>query len=86
LPCAIETERVHQLQFNLLTGTKRLMGIRQRHQCLALVVQVNVILLAKVLDAVDAADHPPTIARGDLEMLGADPDSLRSMRHWYIGH
>src|SRR5512147_422402 len=85
LPSAIETERLHQVQFDLLTRTKRLMRIRQRHQRLPLIVQVNVILLAEVLDAVDAANHPPAIARSNPEMLGTNTDSLRSRRHWHFG-
>src|SRR5215471_4335907 len=85
LPCAIETERMHQVQFDLLAGTKRLMRIRKRHQRLALVVQVNMILLTEVLDAVHAADHPATIARRKLQMFGADADGLRSLRHRHVG-
>src|SRR5215471_11727071 len=85
LSCAIETERMHQVQFYLLTGMKRLVRIRKRHERLTLIVQVNVILLSEVLDAVHAADHPPAIARGNLEMLGADADRLRSRRHRHVG-
>lgn len=81
----IETERMHQVQFDLLTGAKRPVRIRKRHQGLTLIVKVNVVLLAEVLDAVHAANHPPTIARSNLEMLGADADRLRSWWHRHVG-
>jgi hypothetical protein len=84
LPCAIEAERAHQMQFDLLTGLQRLMRIRKRHQCRTLIVQMNMILLAKVLDAVDTADHHPAIARADPQVLGADSHRLRSRRYGHI--
>ncbi|GCC48315.1 hypothetical protein chiPu_0032414, partial [Chiloscyllium punctatum] len=54
LPRTVETQRMHQLQIDLLAGLQRLMRIRQRHQRLALIVQMNMILLAEVLDPMHA--------------------------------
>src|SRR5262249_4201505 len=73
---AVEIERMLQVQFNLLTDLERLARVRKRHQRLALIVQVYVILLAQALDPMHAADQPPPIARGDLQMLGADANGL----------
>ena len=55
------------MQFNLLTGLKCRTWIGQRHQHLALIVQVDVILLAEVLDPAHTADQRPAIARGKQE-------------------
>src|SRR6185437_4944124 len=86
LSVTVEIEWVHQPQFNLLSGLQRLAWISKRHQGLALIVQVNVILLAEVLYLMHAADQPPTIARCDLQVFGPDADRLRSGRVSDLGN
>src|SRR5579859_850397 len=86
LPLAVEIERVRQPQFNLLSGLQRLVRVGKRHQRLALIVQMYVILFAEVLDPVHAADQPPAIARGDLQVFGANADRLRSGRESDLGN
>ena len=49
----IEVERVDKLEFDILPGLKRLMRIGEGHKHLPPVFQVNVILIAEVLHAVD---------------------------------
>ena len=73
----IEVEWVHQSQFDLLTGGKRLMRVGKRNQGLAPIFEIDVILIAEVLDAVHAADDAASVPRLDLQVFSADSNGLR---------
>ena len=73
----VEIERIDKLQFDILVGMQRLMRVGKRHQHLASIFEVHMILIAEVFDAMDAADDAAAICRRDLQVLGADADACR---------
>src|SRR6516162_927872 len=85
-PRGIEVKRMSQSKFNLLAGLQRLMGIRQRDHGPASVLEMDVILLAQMLDPVHAPNQRAAAAGGDLQMFGADADGLGAWRGRHVGH
>jgi hypothetical protein len=77
----IEVERVHQPQLDVLTGCKRLMRVGKRHQGLTSIFEIDMILIAEVLDAVHETDDGAAVPRFDLQVLGSDSDGLSPRRH-----
>src|ERR1700757_5306377 len=84
-PRRIEVKRMPQAKFNLLAGLQRLMGIRQRDHGLPPVLEMNVILLAQMLDTVHAPDQRSAVSRGNLQMLRADANRLGPRRGRHTG-
>ena len=64
-----------------MTGLQRLMRVGKRHQHLAPVFKVNMILVAEVLDPMDPADNPAAVCRRDPKMFGADANGAGAGRH-----
>ena len=56
------------------------MWIGKCHQRLSFIFEMDVILLPQMLDTAYPANQPSAIAIADLQVLGADPDRLRSLR------
>ncbi len=57
------------------------MGIRESHEHLAPVFEMNMILVAEVLDAAYATDNSATVCCLYPQMLGADADGVGSGGH-----
>src|ERR1700677_4438823 len=78
---SIEIKRLNELQFDLLSSLQRRMWIGQSHQCAIAILQVNVILIAEMLDPA----HPPgkltAVGLGDLQVLGAYAEGFGPRRH-----
>ena len=81
----IEIERLDELQFDVLAGFQRLMRIGKRHQHPASIFEMNVILVAEVLDAMNAADDLSPIRLSDLKMFGTDTDGFGPGRDLDLG-
>ena len=75
-PGGIEVKRMLQTKFNLFARLQRLVWIGQRDHGQPPVFEMDVILLAQMLDPVHAADQRTAVAGHDLHMLGADADAL----------
>ena len=58
----IEVEWLDKLELDILAGGERLMRIGQHHERLAPILKVNVVLIAEVFDAVDAADDAAAVS------------------------
>jgi len=82
----IEIERIDKLQFDLLVGLQRLMRVGKRHQHLASIFEVHMILIAEVFDATHAADDAAAVGRRDLQVLGSDADRVGAGRHHNLGN
>src|SRR5580704_2894662 len=82
----IEKKWVDHTEFYVLAVLKRFMRIGQRYQHLAAIFEVHMILVAKVLDPMHAADDAASVGRGDPQVLGADADGVGAGGHRYFGN
>src|SRR5437868_954718 len=81
LPGRIEIQRIGELQADLLAGNERLVRIGQRHEGTTLVVEMDVVLVAKMLNPVHPPDETCTIRPGNLQVLRPHSDRLGMGRH-----
>src|SRR5580700_1062961 len=77
----IEIEGPIEPQLDLLTGFERLMRIGQRHQHVVAILQVNVILITEMFNAVDAPGKLSATGLGDLQVFGADAERFSAKGH-----
>ena len=82
----IEVKWMDKLELDVLAGGERLMRIGQRHERLAPILEVDVVLIAEVFDAMDAADDAAAVSRLDQQVLGADADGLGPGRRRELGN